>query len=144
MLSALLNSIQGSLGSSGFLVASVFPILIFTMLNGYLASRAWPRFAAWLATFEGLTDKTMLFAAVLAGILVAAYILSSLSSAIQELCEGRRRPVSWFRPVLHRVQLARLRRLRAAYLASFRGFDEVAEGLRDDGPRKTTSRSPRS
>src|SRR6185295_14708269 len=117
MLNALLSSIQTSLTSSGFLIGSVFPVVLFTVVNALLAARAFPAFKTWLGNFEQLSDKTVLFAAISAAILVGSYVLSAITPAVQEMFEGRRWPVSWFEDVLHAGQLARLRRLEARYQA---------------------------
>src|SRR5215475_8282086 len=122
MLSALLNSIQSSLGSRGFLVGSVFPVVIFTIGNGLLAFRVSPSFRQWVGTIDSLSQQTFLASALLAGIIVAAYVSSVVASAILEMFEGKRAPVSWFRSVLHAVQLSKLRRLEEQYWSAVRGL----------------------
>jgi len=132
MLNALLSSIQTSLTSSGFLIGSVFPVVLFTVVNALLAARAFPAFKTWLGNFEQLSDKTVLFAAISAAILVGSYVLSAITPAVQEMFEGRRWPVSWFEDVLHAGQLARLRRLEARYQACVMGLVDITKALKGD------------
>lgn len=131
MLSALLNSIQTTLGSRGFLVSNVFPLTVCAIANGLLAAQAWPSFNDWITALNS-TEQTLLGAAGLAGIIVASYALSAVASAILETFEGRHWPVTWFRGPLHGVQLAKLRHLEHRYDACVHGLSEVREGIEGD------------
>lgn len=132
MLSALLNSIQTTLGSRGFLVSNVFPLTVFVIANGLLAAQAWPSFGEWITALN-TTEQTLLGTASLAGIIVASYALSAVASAILETFEGRHWPVTWFRGALHRVQLAKLRQLEDRYQACVRGLSDLDEGMGNPG-----------
>jgi len=131
MLSALLNSIQSTLGSRGFLVSNVFPLTVFVIANGLLAVQAWPSFKDWITELNG-TEETLFGTATLGGIIVASYALSAVASAILETFEGRHWPITWFRGPLHGVQLAKLRQLDDRYDACVRGLSEVTEGMDGD------------
>ena len=133
MLSALLNSIQATLGTRGFIVSSVFPVAMFAIANGLLATRVWPSAQDWITALDA-GDKTLLATAGLAAVLVASYILSALASAILETFEGRHWPVTWLRGPLHRVQLAKLRDLERRYTDCVIDLDQVA--VRIDGDRR--------
>ncbi len=132
MLSALLNSIQSSLGSRGFLVGSVFPVLIFVIANGALSYRASQTVRTWLGKTEALSQQALLITALLAAIIVTSYVLSAASSVILEAFEGKRWPVSWFQGLLHRMQRARLRWLEANYRSCVLGLGDVEDGIEGD------------
>jgi hypothetical protein len=131
MLSALLNSIQSTLGSRGFLVSNVFPVAMFAIANGVIAAQIWPSFEKQFASFDA-ADKTLLATAGVAAVIVASYVMSALASAILETFEGRHWPVTWFRAPLHRLQLARLRELEARYNACLHGLSDVMDGIDGD------------
>lgn len=132
MLSALLNSIQTSLGTKGFLIGSVFPVVICAVANGMLAAQVSPSFRTWLTSLETASEKTLLATAVIAAVIVSAYLLSALASGILETFEGQHWPVSWFRGVLHAAQLAKLRKLEERYRRCFIGIDRVMSGIEGD------------
>lgn len=132
MLSALLNSIQTSLGSRGFLIGSVFPVVIFTCTNGWLTYRASPGFRTWLGKVDGLTQQALLTSALVAAVIVASYVLSAAASAILETFEGKHWPTIWFRRLLHRVQLSRLRHLEERYWACVHELGDIQEGVKTD------------
>lgn len=129
MLSALLNSIQTSLGSRGFLVGSLFPVVIFTCTNGWLTYRASPAFRAWLAKVDGLPQQALLSSALVAAVIVASYVLSATASAILEAFEGKQWPTVWWRWLLHRVQLSKLRHLEESYWACVHELGDIQEGV---------------
>jgi hypothetical protein len=139
MLNALLNSIQSSLGSRGFLVGSLFPVLVFVVANGALLNRAYPPFHHWLYTIQGLTEQTFLVTALLVAVTVAAYILSASSSVLLESLEGKHWPVSWFNRWLHRAQRVQLRNLENSYWACVRGLGDVQDGIDGDPNAKPTA-----
>ena len=135
MLSALLNSIQTTLGSRGFLVGNVFPLTVFVIVNGLLVAETWPPLKNWIAALDG-KEQTLLGTASLAGIIVASYALSAVASAILETFEGRHWPITWFRGGLHRVQLAKLRQLDDGHDTCVHNLDDVIEAI-DGNPGGT-------
>jgi hypothetical protein len=91
MLSAFLNQIQ-SYFSKYFLIGSFLPVLAFAFLNGLIAYVAFGEWQAW-------ADKNLLGATVTGGafliasfgvaVLIAAYVLSSLSTFLRRCLEGK-------------------------------------------------------
>ena len=132
MLSALLTSIQSSLGSRGFLVGSLFPVLVFVMGNGALLYRVSSSFRDRLQAVQGLTQQTFLVTALLLAITILAYILSAATSVLLETLEGKHRPVSWFNRLLHRMQMAKLEHLEKSYWACVYELGGIEEGINGD------------
>src|SRR6266511_5637633 len=88
MLSNLLDKL-GSLLSKYFVIGSFIPVLIFVCLNGALLywNAVW--FRAWVDP-QLFGAKTGFFAgAMLIGLAVAAYVLSSVSVFLREVLEGK-------------------------------------------------------
>jgi hypothetical protein len=132
MLSALLNSIQSSLGSRGFVVGSLFPVLVFVVGNGALLYRDSPWFRSRLETVQGLSQQTFLVTALLIAITILAYILSAATSVLLETLEGKHRPVSWFNRFMHRIQRAKLGQLEKSYWLCVYELGDVEEGVNGD------------
>ena len=132
MLSALLSSIQNSLVSRGFLVGSLFPVLIFVVGNGAILYGECDDFSRWLTHVEGLPQQAFLISALLLAIIIAAYILSAASSVLQETLEGKHRPVSWFNGVLYKGQLSNVRHLRDRYWMCVLELGHIFDGLNGD------------
>jgi hypothetical protein len=132
MLSALLNSIQSSLGSRGFVVGSLFPVLVFVVGNGALLYRDSPWFRGRLEMVQGLSQQTFLVTALLLAITILAYILSAATSVLLETLEGKHRPVSWFNRFMHRIQRAKLSHLEKSYWLCVYELGDVEEGVKGD------------
>jgi hypothetical protein len=131
-LSALLNSIQSSLGSRGFFVGSLFPVLVFVVGNGALLYRVSPWFRSRLETVQGLSQQTFLVTALLLAMTIVAYILSAAASVLLETLEGKHRPVAWFNRLLHRIQRAKLGHLEKSYWLCVYELGDIEEGIKDD------------
>jgi hypothetical protein len=99
MLSALLKTVQEQFPKS-YWIAGVLPMLVFLALNGVLLRYHSPAFKDWLASFNGVEEKTLLYGSILLGVLISAYLLFSLSSVMLEMIEGRRGPLQWISWIL--------------------------------------------
>jgi|HubBroStandDraft_2_1064218.scaffolds.fasta_scaffold31133_2 hypothetical protein len=132
MLSALLNSIQSSLGSRGFVIGSLFPVLVFVVGNGALLYRDSPWFRSRFETVQGLSQQTFLVTALLLAITILAYILSAATSVLLETLEGKHRPVSWFNRFMHRIQRAKLGYLEKGYWLCVYELGDVEEGIKGE------------
>ena len=89
MLSTLLNSVQTTLlGSKGFLVTSLLPVVLFFISSGWFYSRLPGRsgdtWTAWLSQSPGLTGTLTGLA-----ILTFALAFSSLNTFLREILEGK-------------------------------------------------------
>jgi hypothetical protein len=132
MLSALLTTIQGQLGSKRFWLASVFPLLLFVLAGGWILYRQCPAFKSWLAAFAGLKEQAILYSALTAIVLAAAYIFSAMNSTLLEWLEGRKGIARlWLlRPWLYWHQQRTLQHLQERYDTAARSEIEVGENLK--------------
>ena len=128
MLTSLLTSLQEKLFSKSFLLAAVFPIVLFVSANGWLLYKHAPWFGEWLTAFDARDDKAAAYAAMFGLLLAISYVVSMLNATLLEILEGKRAPVRWLAPVLHWWQHWRLRRLEARYDDSARRQLEIAKG----------------
>jgi hypothetical protein len=89
MIGALLNTVQTTLlGSRGFLLTSLLPVILFTLGSYLVDSSIQPAHTKWIAQF--MQDKPG-FTASAVGllILILAYMFSSVNSLLREILEGK-------------------------------------------------------
>src|SRR5712691_3364814 len=95
MLSNLLDKL-GALLSKSFVIGSFIPVLIFAFLNGALLywNASWFR-GGWAESQLFDAKAGFVMGAILIGLAVTAYVLSSVSVFLREVLEGKH-----FRPFL--------------------------------------------
>lgn len=126
MLTGLLTSIKDQLSKS-YLIAGLFPTVLFLAGNGAMAYRYSPTFRLWVQSVDALEDKTAMYAALVAAILLAGYLFSTLNGVLLEALEGRRAPIRWLAIPLHYGQWARLRDIDDRYHAAVMQLADVTD-----------------
>ena len=115
MLTALLDSIRSQFGSKSYWLGSMMPLILFLAAN---ASMAYPH-CAWIGTLLTQADtwdqKTFRYSVALLILLALAYFLSTLSSVLLRMLEGRIGPLSLCSSWLCRAQWKKLRGLDRQY-----------------------------
>jgi len=89
MISALLSTVQTTLlGSRGFLLTSLLPMVLFSIGSYLIDAQLEPKHAIWASQFIQDKPGFATSCAVLI-ILVAAYMFSSLNSVLRQVLEGK-------------------------------------------------------
>lgn len=116
MLGTVLEKLE-SLLSKSFLIASFFPILIFSALNGAMLYWISQPAREWLAWYhqQDAASKGVYGATVLIGLAVAAYVFSTLSLVLRNALEGRYFQDSRLGQLLEGRQRARLRQFEEEF-----------------------------
>lgn len=107
-LSGLLEKLRG-LFTPAFLISSVTPLFCFILVNAAILGQFNDATGNWLHDFFLLetTPKTLLAAIIAIGLLVVAYVFSTLNLGLRQLLEGARLP-KWLRSQLCSSETARL------------------------------------
>ncbi|MFN2407677.1 MAG: hypothetical protein ABR594_16635 [Pyrinomonadaceae bacterium] len=90
MLSTFLSQLQ-SYFSKYFVIGTFFPVLCFAFFNGLTGYLIWPQFRAWVDTNAvkgGISQGAFLFTSITIGVLLFAYVWSSLSTFLRQVLEG--------------------------------------------------------
>jgi hypothetical protein len=137
MLSTLLGQLQGYF-SKYFVVGSFSPMLAFTFINGAAAYFVFEPWHLWAdANILGATVSGGLFltTSIVVGVVLLAYVLSSLSTFLRQVLEGKWWGffASWFIPAQSRRHLAMLGALDQAFqeIPDLSHMDEWEEKLRN-------------
>lgn len=96
MLSTFLNQIQ-TYFSKYFIIGNFFPMLAFAFVNGMAAYLIFHSWRSWVDAnlFDASAKHGAFFtASVIVGIILAAYVLSSLNTFLRRLLEGK-----WWQPL---------------------------------------------
>lgn len=96
MLSTFLGQLQ-TYFSKYFVVGSFCPILVFTFLNGataYLLSQSWKAWVDSNVVNQGVGRGAFVITSITVGMVLIAYVLSSLNTFLRQLLEGR-----WWNPL---------------------------------------------
>lgn len=115
MLTAVLDRLT-SLTSKAFIIGAFVPVLAFAFLNGVVLYLGFGWFRAWAEPQISVAARAFDLVAVLVGLAVVAYVLSSLSAFLQQVLEGQHLwHGSWLADRLRRAQLRSYQELRAQY-----------------------------
>lgn len=90
MLSTFLSQLQ-SYFSKYFLVGTFFPVLSFAFFNGLTGYLIWPQWRAWVDTnvvTGGIGQGAFVVTSFTIGVLLFAYVWSSLSTFLRQILEG--------------------------------------------------------
>src|SRR5688500_10166149 len=96
MLSTFLGQLQ-TYFSKYFVVGSFCPILVFTFLNGataYLLSQSWKAWVDGNVVNQGVGRGAFVVTSITVGMVLIAYVLSSLNTFLRQLLEGH-----WWNPL---------------------------------------------
>ena len=138
MLSTLLSQLQGYF-SKYFVVGSFSPMLAFTFINGaaaYFVVEPWHAWADDNILKPTVTGGAFLTTSIVVGIVLAAYVLSSLSTFLRQVLEGQwwARVAGWFVPAQNKRRLQLLDSLA-------RSFEEMTDLNQMDETKKKLARA---
>jgi len=115
MLSALLDSIRTQFGSKSYWLSGMLPLLLFLAASVFTAYPHYPWLLPLLTQAEGWEAKTFKYSLASLLLIVLAYLLSTLSSVLLRLLEGRIGPLAWLSRFLCPAHRERLRRIDLQY-----------------------------
>src|SRR4051794_37462651 len=111
MLSSLLDSIRTQFGSKSYWLTGMLPLLLFLAASLFTA---YPHYA-WVRTLlpeaEKWETKAFEYSLVVLVLVVLAYFLSTLSSVLLRMLEGRIGPLAWMAKWLCPKHARRLREI---------------------------------
>ncbi len=123
MLSTLLDSIRSQFGSKSFWLTGMLPLLLFLAASVFTAAPHYPALMPFLTKAETWEAKTFKYSLAVLLLTVLAYLLSTMSSVLLRMLEGRIGPLAWLSPVLCPAHGERLRHIDRTYREAL-----VAEG----------------